>query len=198
MGHKRWVLAFRHKNQWGIDFCLCLATTARGTSENCCSVIVANGVGESPPYFCTATKTSHNIATTYCKTKMGTLPSHKFDDLVSVDDAVGKLLDTPATNKHMQYLIEVYVDNFMAIVIPTTRHDITHVGRVVMHKIHEVFPTDDNNANTPVSKNKLLKGEGVMSTTKTILGFDFDGVEKTMWLESAKRDQLLMILHSWI
>ncbi len=33
---------------------------------------------------------------------------------------------------------------------------------------------------------------------KTILGFDFDGVKKTMWLDSAKRDQLLTILHSWI
>jgi hypothetical protein len=67
-----------------------------------------------------------------------------------------------------------------------------------MHGIHNVFPADDNNGNDPISKNKLLKGEGAMSTTKTILGFDFDGVEKTMWLESAKRNQLLMILHSWI
>jgi hypothetical protein len=57
---------------------------------------------------------------TYCKTKIGTLPSHKFDDLVSVDDAVGELPDTPATNKHMWYLIVVYVEDFMAIVIPTT------------------------------------------------------------------------------
>jgi hypothetical protein len=98
----------------------------------------------------------------------------------------------------MQYLIEVYVDSFIAIVIPTTGHDVTHICRAVMHGIHYVFPADDNNANNPISKNKLLKGEGAMLTTKTILGFDFDGVEKTMWLESAKRDQLLMILHSWI
>ncbi len=75
---------------------------------------------ESPPYFCAATETIRNIATTYCKTKTGTLPSHKFDDLVSMDDAVGELPDTHITNKHMQYLIEVYVENFMAIVIPTT------------------------------------------------------------------------------
>jgi hypothetical protein len=67
-----------------------------------------------------------------------------------------------------------------------------------MHGIHDIFPADDNNVNDPISKNRLLKGEGAMSTTKTILGFDFDGVEKTMWLESAKRNQLLAILHSWI
>jgi hypothetical protein len=65
-----------------------------------------------------------------------------------------------------------------------------------MHGNHDIFLADDNNANNPISKNKLLKGEGTMSTTKTILRFDFNGVEKTMWLESAKCDQLLTILHS--
>ncbi len=96
----------------------------------------------------------------------------------------------------MQYLIEVYVNNFMAIVIPTTQHDVTHVGRAVMHGIHDVFPADDNNMNDPISKNKLMKGEGVMLMAKTILGFDFNRIEKTMWLESAKRNQLLTLLHS--
>ncbi len=76
----------------------------------------------------------------------------------------------------------------MAIVIPTTQHDVTHVGRAVMHGIHDVLPADDNDANDPISKNKLLKGQGAMSMTKIILGFDFNGVEKTMWLESAKRN----------
>jgi hypothetical protein len=153
---------------------------------------------ESPPYFCTATETSSNIATKYCKTEIGTLPIHKFDDLISGDDAVGELPETPVTNKLMRYLIEVYVDDFMAIVIPTTRQDVTHVGRAVMHGIHNIFLADDSNANDPISKNKLMKGEGAMSTAKTILGFDFDGIEKTMWLEPAKRSQLLTILHSWI
>jgi hypothetical protein len=153
---------------------------------------------ESPPYFCTTTETSRNIATTYCETKIGTLPSHKFDDLISADDAVGELPDTPATNKLMRYLVEVYVNNFMVIDIPTTRHDVTNVGQVVMHGIHDIFLADDNDANNPISKNKLIKGEGAMSTTKTILGFNFNGVEKTIWLESAKCDQLLTILHSWI
>jgi hypothetical protein len=153
---------------------------------------------ESPPYFFTATETSRNITTKYCKTEIGTLLIHKFDDLISGNDAVGELPDTSATNKLMRYLIEVYVNNFMAIVIPTTRHDVTHVGRAVMHGIHDVFPANDNDANELISKNKLMKGEGVMSMAKTILGFDFDGIEKTMWLESAKRNQLLTILHSWI
>jgi hypothetical protein len=33
---------------------------------------------------------------------------------------------------------------------------------------------------------------------KTLLGFDFDGKQKTMWLEKEKRAKLLTILHSWL
>jgi hypothetical protein len=47
-----------------------------------------------------------------------------------------------------------------------------------MHGIHDVFPANDNDANDPISKNKLMKREGVMLTAKTILGFDFDRIEK--------------------
>jgi hypothetical protein len=83
----------------------------------------------------------------------------------------------------MRYLIEVCVDDFMAIVIPTTKKEVTHVCRVVMHGIHDIFPAHNTNANDPISEKKLLKGEGEMSTTKTMLGFDFDGFEKTMWLK---------------
>jgi hypothetical protein len=153
---------------------------------------------ESPPYFCAATETSWDVATEYCETAIGTLPTHKFDNYVSGNEATTELPDTPTTNKHMRYLIEVYVDDFMAIVIPTTKEDVTHVGRAVMHGIHDVFPADDNDKNDPISEKKLIKGEGEMSTTRTILGFNFDRIKKTMWLESTKRYQLLTILHSWI
>ena len=36
-----------------------------------------------------------------------------------------------------------------------------------------------------IAKN-MVKGEGTYLTRKPLLGFDFDGQEKTMWLESAK------------
>jgi len=33
---------------------------------------------------------------------------------------------------------------------------------------------------------------------KTILGFDFDGLAKTQWLEDAKCAHLLTVLHGWL
>jgi hypothetical protein len=58
---------------------------------------------ESPPYFCVATETSRDIATTYCETEIVTLPSHKSDKHVSENDAMRELTDTPLTNKRMRY-----------------------------------------------------------------------------------------------
>ncbi len=37
-----------------------------------------------------------------------------------------------------------------------------------------------------------------MSTKKLMLGFDFDRINKTIWLEPEKQSLLLMMLHKWI
>ncbi len=64
--------------------------------------------------------------------------------------------------------------------------------------IHDVFPANDNYSNNPISEKKLKQPDGECSTTKTILGFAFDGINKIVWLEEAKRDHLLTVLHGWI
>ena len=45
---------------------------------------------------------------------------------------------------------------------------------------------------------KLLKHDGQFSTQKTLLGFNFDGVHKTLWLQDEKRAMLLLILKRWL
>ena len=40
--------------------------------------------------------------------------------------------------------------------------------------------------------------DGEYATTKTILGFDFDGLAKTLWLKDTKRAHLLTVLHGWL
>ncbi len=51
---------------------------------------------------------------------------------------------------------------------------------------------------TPSPQRNLKKGDGTFATRKCLLGFDFDGSNKTIWLEEEKRDALLAILHKWI
>jgi len=68
-----------------------------------------------------------------------------------------------------------------------------------MMGIHDVFPAyDEDDGDDPISEKKLKKLEGQYSTTKTLLGFDFDGIHKTMWLEAAKREKLLTVLRGRI
>ena len=80
-------------------------------------------------------------------------------------------------------MIEAYVDDFMSLVIPVSQSQLVHTAAAVMTGIHDVFPANDNdNGDDPISEKKLKKLEGQYSTIKTLLGFDFDGKSKTMWL----------------
>ena len=98
----------------------------------------------------------------------------------------------------LRYALEVYVDDFMAIIIPTSRAQVEHVALAVMAAIHDVFPANNINGDDPISEKKLKKGEGTISTNKLLLGFEFDGINKTLWLESEKRDVIVTTLHKWI
>jgi hypothetical protein len=43
-----------------------------------------------------------------------------------------------------------------------------------------------------------MKGRRPILFVQTLLGFNFDGQQKRMWLEEEKRAKLLTILHSWL
>ena len=86
----------------------------------------------------------------------------------------------------------------MSCVIPISQEQLRHVSTAVMTGIHDVFPTDADDSNDSISERKLKQQEGQFSTQKTLLGFDFNGTAKTMWLEEAKRKKLLTVLKGWI
>jgi hypothetical protein len=65
-----------------------------------------------------------------------------------------------------------------------------------MAGIQDVFPADTIDGNNPICEKKLLKGEGQYALFKTLLGFDFDGQQKTMWLEEQKRAKLITTLQA--
>jgi hypothetical protein len=61
-----------------------------------------------------------------------------------------------------------------------------------------VFPPSTDDSMDPILVKKLRKGKGTFQPNKCLLGFDFSGVNKTIWLEEEKRAALLTILHHWI
>ncbi len=152
---------------------------------------------ESPPYFCAATETARDTASDYIETKIGTRPRHKFEHYVT-GSAEYAVLPAATDAASLRYLLEVYVNDFISLVIPTSQEQLQHVTNTIFEGIHDVFPPDDDDNNDPISRKKLLKDKGRYSVLKTLLGFEFDGNAKTMWLKVAKREKLLATLQSWI
>jgi hypothetical protein len=153
---------------------------------------------KSPPFFCAATETSRDIATQHAEKKLNLLTPHKFEKFVVGAPEYQALPEAWINPIRFAYMVEVYVDDFMSLVIPVSREQLCHIANAIMHGIHDVFAPDVEDSNNPISEKKLNKGEGRYETQKMLPGFDFDGEEKTMWLEAAKHEKLLTILRGWI
>ena len=151
---------------------------------------------ESPPYFCAASETARNLADNYIKTPVGLLPLHKFVNHSTHGTDFETLPDRSA-NMKLSYVVEAFVDDYIAIAIPTSKEQLAHVVTAVMSGIHDVFPVDSEDENDPISLKKLRLLEAMWALEKDILGFGFDGIEKTIWLEEVKRDALLTKLNQW-
>ena len=153
---------------------------------------------ESPAYFCAASETSRDVAVDYAQTPMGSLPPHKFKQFIGGSDAYESLPECADDNSDLRFLVEVFVDDFMSLAIATSKEQLVHVGTGTMMGIHDVFPPCDIKHEDPVSEKKMEKGDSKFDTQKTLLGFDFDGESKTIWLEETKRSSLLLILKGWL
>jgi hypothetical protein len=150
------------------------------------------------PIFCAATETLRDISTEYSETAVNLLPCHKFEKYVIGAMEYTNLPESEPNVQGFWYMVEVYVDGFMSIVIPVSWKQLCHVANAIMHGIHDVFLPEAEDSNDPILEKKLKKGKGMYETRKTLLGFNFDGKARTMWLESAKCKKLLTILKGWL
>ena len=98
----------------------------------------------------------------------------------------------------LPYMVEAYVDNYIALIIPTSQEQLRHVANGVMMGVHDVFPADAVDAEDPLSLKKITKFESMWALHEDVLGFTFDGVEKNIWLETPKCDTILTTLHTWL
>jgi hypothetical protein len=154
---------------------------------------------ESPPYFCAASETARDVATMYAEQPLDANAQHPALPHTQTH-ADYKTLPTARapTDEPIRYLMEVYMDDFIDLVIPVCQHDLDHIAVATMTGIHDVFPPSDSAATDPISEKKLARGEGAWANVKEILGMTFDGINKTIWLAPDKRDALLLVLKSWI
>ena len=191
-----WRLDCRTGEEW--NFCYVLPNIdPNAPIELVVPTSLQMGWVESPPYFCTASETARDVAAQYAETPMDSLPNHKFLSLTNKSDDFLALPES-ATPSKFQYLVEVYMDDYIAAAIATERRQLNHLSNAVMYGIHDVFPPDEDDEDDPISLKKLKKKEGSWALVKDILGLTFDGDNKTVWLEDTKREAILTILHGWI
>ena len=136
---------------------------------------------ESPAYFCSATETACDIIDwlLYC---LVPLPPHPLEQQL--------LPSIPLHRKQGQQnraWIGVYMDDFLLAATSNKTSEyficITHAG---LSGIHFIFPpiiiTGHQDGKEPISVPKLECGDAKFATTKIILGFLFDGINKTTQL----------------
>ena len=159
----------------------------------------------SPPYFCAATETGRDVAELLRAHAGPNLPEHPMEHdmidpmLANLLKRIPKPSDWTEDQLHshltkFQHLFEVYVDDFCALVQSTDEDVIRHHSRALLHAIHEIFPPPEvtgHAGENPISQQKLVEEqEGVWAIRKEILGWIFDGLQRTMELPTEKVDKL--------
>ena len=190
-----WRLDCEQGQEW--NFCYVLPSLTAGPIQLVVPTSLQMGWIESPPYFCTASETARDVAEQYLQLPVGTLPDHKFLSKTEQHPEIHELPRTETTSA-LKFMLEVYMDDYIGLAIPTSLAQLRHYSNAVMYGIHDVFPPDADDDNDPISNKKLMKKDGSWATVKDILGLTFDGVNKTIWLEQDKRDALITILTGWL
>ena len=67
-----------------------------------------------------------------------------------------------------------------------------------MNGIHDVFPKKADNEEASILLNNIKKQEVQWNLEKEVLGFQFDGIKKTICLAAKKHDALLITISKWI
>ena len=189
-----WRLDCERGQEW--NFCYVLPSLTGEPIQLVVPTSLQMGWIESPPYFCTASETARDVAEQYLQLPLGTLPQHKFLRKTEQHPEFHEL--PPDGTSPLKFMLEVYMDDYIGLAIPTSIAQLRHYSNAVMYGIHDVFPPDADDDNDPISNKKLNKQEGSWATIKDILGLTFDGINKTIWLESDKRDVLITVLTGWL
>ena len=87
---------------------------------------------ESPPYFSEASETARDVAEWYSQTPVGSMPAHKFENHCETSSKFTELHASSNITRAWKFLMEVYVDNVVALVKARTKNELQHVARAIM------------------------------------------------------------------
>ena len=71
---------------------------------------------------------------------MVSLAEHKFVELMEVNSDISELKDTDTSKESFNYMLEVYMDDYIVLNIPKIQDQLHHVANEIMTDINDVFP----------------------------------------------------------
>jgi len=157
------------------------------------------GWNESPPYFCAATETVADLANASIRAGT-TFPPHRLEsaaetgrdqDLWSTRPAHLSPQPRDFAQGPLRY-VDVHLDDLIGVA-QGPPDDLAQLRRVILHNLDRVFrplePSDDPNRREPTSLKRLLQGDGLLTTRKTVLGWTLDCARCTLELTDRRRDR---------
>lgn len=158
---------------------------------------VQMGWVESPSYFCTVTECARDI-TQYLVDNNTSLPPHPIEEQMHIPDVPPRARSSSPTSS-----LQVYVDDFCTAATQSTDGKyLAQIRRASVQGIHAVFPettiTNHANGKEPISRTKLEKGDGNFETTKIMIGFEFDGIKRTVRLPETKAKLYIKEAHTML
>ena len=191
-----WRMAVADEDAW--NFCYVLPPDQPGTTKlDDIKIVVPNslqmGWCESPPFFCAASETARDVIEALLTEVK--LPGHRLENDM-LQHATTEAVDRLHAAAAYVNLLEVFVDDFIAITNNGSTEHLTHLSRAMLHGIHSVFPppeTSGHHGQDPISQKKLDEGEGTWNTTKEILGWIVNGTMFTVQLPPSKCQKIIKL-----
>lgn len=98
------------------------------------------GWTESPDFFCSASETVRDVAEDLRAEPQGSLSPHPLEEFMLPPDQWPEE-DLGGTCKRFLEMLEVYVDDFVALCQSTDVKQLRHISRALLQGIHFVFPS---------------------------------------------------------
>jgi len=182
-----WRLVVSAYDAW--NFCYVLpAENATDPIQIVVPTSLQMGWCESPAFFCTASETARDLAQAWLATTQGSLPYHPMESECMPQQIKLPNITTATTTAFLE-LLEVYVDDFIGAIQASNLERLLHFTRAILHGIHAIFPPPaitGHAGGDPISEKKLKLGDGTWAIQKEILGWMFDGLNRTMRLPPEK------------
>ena len=133
---------------------------------------------ESPTFFCLGLETTRDLIE---RMQHIPLPPHKFEHVMMENFSVDSMRPTG----DLATLIEVYVNDFIAMNNDTSHEHLQQLSQEMLHGVQAIFPPSvitGHNGYEPIAESKFYKGDGTWEYEKEILGWMVDGLHGTIQL----------------